>query len=126
MKRDKIIQARRHGLELVLLGVALATKSESEKVRKWMAENEMSTDKLTACTSVIEKRDADVIRGFFRTYGVNPTDEKTLIDAIIERVNEIKRTEQLRKSLKEALSDTYYMSDELATRKLLETIGGDA
>jgi len=83
-----VIDARRYRLELVLLGMALASGPDRVKITAAVDARRLLQPASQACMTAIGKRDRDAVRAWVERLGAKAADGETMVDAVIRAVIE--------------------------------------
>lgn len=126
MKRPDVIkQARIHRLELILLGMALATTGDRDRVLDTIERDNLQSDLIDRCLRAIETKDPDDIEELhrvFRQWGVEI--RGTVLESLVGKLNvanaERKLTDAMARASQEPTSESI-VSVERAADSLRKT-----
>lgn len=126
MKRPDVIkQARIHRLELILLGMALATTGDRDRVLETIDRDNLQSDLIDRCLKAIETKDPDDIEELhkvFRQWGVEI--RGTVLESLVGKLNvanaERKLTDAMARASQEPTSESI-VSVERAADSLRKT-----
>lgn len=95
-----IQEAKVFGLELILLGMALAQDGDREIILENIEEDSISSERIKSCLKAIRTKDADDIKTARIAFdGMGLKVEGSVRDALISRINLANARRKLRQSL---------------------------
>lgn len=99
MEREEFLDAKRHQIELVLLGVLLAGNGARYDVMGKLRQGDFSREKNGNCFTAMKNQDVNLVRTYFRTLGVKIKDGETVIDSLVNQVVNQKQNDVARERL---------------------------